>query len=382
MRQRRGRTLAVIRLLGYVALAALAFLLLQRTAMVLAPLFTGMFLAWLLNPAVLRLGQRGLPRPLAIVVLLVGFGAMVAAVVLVLPPLLSREIDGFISRFSESVQHLETVILPWLRATLHLPRSTSSGETVRQALANLNDALQGARGDLSSAVAGAMSTARGLLQLLLAVILTPVFTIYFLSDYPALRTSLDDLIPPRHREQVVGMLDEINHALASWARGQLTVMVILGTLYATGLSLTHVPLGMAIGLATGLMAFVPYIGVAIGFCFAMAAALLEPSPAGAILGVVATYGAVQSLDAFFITPRVLGGRVGLSPVAVIFALSLGGQLLGYAGVVLAVPTAAVCKVLLQHARRWYFATPFYTGDPAVLTDEEAAAIEPPRSSTG
>jgi predicted PurR-regulated permease PerM len=363
MKSRAIRTLMLARALMYLALVVVVVLVIDRVAMVIAPVGTGLFLAYLLNPLVSRLEKRRLPRSVGIALLLVALGAIATLIAIFVPVLLSRELHLFGERLHDYQERLDTTILPWVRARLHLPKAASVGDTLRGAIERLAYVLQGARGEVTSTVSSALSTATGVLRVLLAVLLTPVFAIYFLSDYPVLRMAARDLIPPRHRDNVWSIVAEINHALASWVRGQLTVMLILGTLYATGLAIVGIPLGIVIGLVTGLMAFVPYVGVGIGLCLALLAALLDPQPASGLVGVLATYGAVQALDALIVTPRVLGGRVGLSPVAVIFALTLGGELLGYAGLLLAVPTAAVCKVLLWRAHRAYVTSDFYTGEP-------------------
>jgi predicted PurR-regulated permease PerM len=376
-------TLLLVRALIYLVLVVIAFAVVKRVAVVIAPVGTGLFLAYLLNPLVERLERRRVPRPVAIVALLALLAAVAAALAIVVPSLLSRDLHAFAERWRDYEGRIETVILPWLRERLHLPQAASAGDTVRDAIARLGEAFQGASGDVASALGSAVNTAAGLLRILLAVLLTPVFAIYFLSDYPTLNRAARELVPPRHRELVLGVVSEINHALASWFRGQLTVMLILGTLYATGLAITGIPLGVLIGLVTGLMAFVPYVGVGIGLCLALAAALLDAHPASGVVGALATFGAVQSLDALVITPRVLGGRVGLSPVAVIFALTLGGELLGYAGLLLAVPAAAVCKVLLFRAHRLYVASALFTGEPAapaLVPDDKREDEEPPARS--
>lgn len=377
--QRRGQhTLLLVQALLYLVFATLALLVLRRLAVVVAPLVTGLFLAYLLNPWLTRLERRGLPRPLGIVVLLaLSFGAL-TGLALLLPPLLSHEFERFAERWHDYALRLETVILPWLRHRLHLPRDATHLELTGQTLTRLQVLLQSARGDVATAIAGALHTATGVLRLLLAALLTPVFAIYFLSDFPKLRSAARELVPPRRRRQVLGIVSEINHALAAWVGGQLMVMFILGTLYATGLALAGVPLGVVIGIVTGLMAFVPYVGVSIGLCLALLAALLDPQPAGALVGVLATFAAVQALDGLIVTPRVLGGRVGLSPVAVIFALTLGGELLGYVGVILAVPTAAVCKVLLAHARATWMESRTYLGDEAPGDGEGRLGDDDPR----
>lgn len=377
MAQRRARTLLLVRALLYLLMVGLVVMLVERLAVVLAPVLTGLFLAYLFDPTVRRLEDRGVPRSVGIVLLLAVLAAVAALLVVLLPPLLSREVEVAIERWHATQGRLETVVLPWLRETLHLRKSAGWDEAMRQALARARASLAGASGDVSSAVGSAFSTAKGVMRIAIAVLLTPVFAIYFLSDYHALRDSMHDLVPPHLRSRVFGILLEINQALSSWLRGQLTVMLVLGVLYATGLALAGIPLGAAIGIITGLMAFVPYVGVMLGLCLALLAGLLDPRPASALFGVFMTFAAVQAVDGLFITPRILGGRVGISPVWVIFALTLGGELLGYAGVILAVPMAAVAKVLLGHARHIYLESRFYRGTFDI--DAESLPPRPPRS---
>jgi predicted PurR-regulated permease PerM len=201
----------------------------------------------------------------------------------------------------------------------------------------------------------------------------PVFTVSFLMDMPTIGENLRVLIPPRHQPLVVEIMDDIYSALGSWLRGQLTVMIIQAALYSIGLSIAGIPLAIVIGCTAGLLAFVPYVGVMIGLMSALLVALLEVSTAGAapILGVLATFGAVQLLDALLITPRAVGGRIGLSAVGVIFALSLGGSLLGYAGLLLAVPAAAVLKALWPRLKAAYTNTTFYRGAASPTAAESA-----------
>jgi predicted PurR-regulated permease PerM len=390
MKLRSARTLLLLRAVLYLLLGAAGWVALRRVAVVIAPVGVALFLAYLLNPLVERLEARRLPRPLAVALLLLAWTVLVAATVTVVPPLLRRELAAFGGRWREAGARLDG-LLAWAREGLiHFmgasppwpaARGPAAAATATEELERIGAALQGATGDLASAALGALDTATGLLRGLLAVALVPVFTAYFLVDFPRLRRAARELVPPRHREPTLDLVAEVNHALASWLRGQLTVMLILGTLYATGLTLFRVPLGLAIGLLTGLLAFVPYVGVVVGLCLALAAAVLDAHPASAVVGALATFGSVQALDAMFITPRVLGGRVGLSPVAVIFALMLGGELGGYVGVLLAVPAAAVAKVLLGRAHRAWVGSAFYNGAPEAAarpTDEQA----PPRSAQG
>ena len=362
IKKRRARTLALARALIYLAIAALVVLALRRLAVVLAPVGTALFLAYLANPLVERLERRGVRRGVAVLLLLLGFIAGVAAVLLIVPPLLAGEAASFAEKFDVYRQRAESFLLPWLRRTLHLGAGSNATDTLLGVLARFGSVVKDASGDVAAGVSRAIDTARGLLRFVVAAALTPVFAIFFLTGWPRLAEGARDLVPPRHREVVLGISHEVNQALAAWLRGQVLAMLLLATLYATGLAFARVPLGIGIGILTGLLAFVPYVGVLIGLALALAAAALDYHGPGPLIGVLITYGVVQTLDALVITPRIVGGRAGLSPVTVLFALSLGGELLGYSGLLLAVPSAAVARVLLRRAWRAYMASDFYRGD--------------------
>lgn len=367
----RRLSLLLFRLLCYLVLLVIAWSVLSRLSLVLTPVAVALVFAFLLNPSVSALERRKVPRWLAVSLMLLLLLGMIAAFSLTIPYLVRSEIERFSAQLPAYQVLLDTKVLPLL-AKVFKYRATSIGDWLRLLTAQTTEWVRGAMGQISNALGTAIVGVAGLFKYLVAGLLVPVFTVSFLMDMPQIGHNLRKLLPPRHEPVVGEIMDDIYVALGSWLRGQLTVMAIQAALYSIGLSIAGIPLAIFIGCTAGMLAFVPYVGVMIGLVAALLVALLEVSTSGAtpILAVLGTFGAVQLLDALVITPRAVGGRIGLSAVGVIFALSLGGSLLGYSGLLLAVPTAAVLKALWPRIRDAYTATTFYRGE--TLPKQETA----------
>jgi predicted PurR-regulated permease PerM len=179
----------------------------------------------------------------------------------------------------------------------------------------------------------------------------------------------EELIPRRYLEWVRETARDIDRALSAWIRGQVTVMGTQALLYAVGLSIVGIKMAVLIGVLTGMLAFIPYVGVVIGLTLALLVTVLEYSGPGQLIGVVVVFGSVQALDGLFLTPYLVGGRVGLGAVGVLLALMLGGNLFGFVGVLLAVPTAAALVVVLRRVLATYKGSHFYRRERDVAAGE-------------
>lgn len=370
----RRFTLFLLRLLIYILLGVLTWSVLSQLSLVLAPVCVALVLAFLLDPSVRSLEARGLPRWLAVVLMVLGFIGVLTGVGLLMPLLITRELERFASELPAYEQLVNTKLLPLLGKVFKV-RAVNLNDYLRLLVTQVSDWARGAAGQLSSALGSALLGVAGFVRILLAVLLVPIFAVAFLMDMPNLMANVRTFVPPRHQPTASAIVHDIYIALGGWLRGQLTVMLIQAALYSIGLSLCGVPLAVVIGCVAGFLAFVPYVGVSIGLLLAVIAALLEVSSRGAapLIGVVVTFGTVQLLDALVITPRAVGGRIGLSAVGVIFALGLGGSLLGYAGLLLAVPVAAVLKALWPRLLDAYTSTNFYRGEAAPAEPAPVAA---------
>jgi predicted PurR-regulated permease PerM len=202
------------------------------------------------------------------------------------------------------------------------------------------------------------------LSFLLTVVgyfITPIYLYYFMADTPKFRAGITELVPERARERVAALGSEIDDVLSAFVRGQLSVCAILAVLYSVGLSLIGIDLAVVIGSLSGLLFIIPYVGTVFGIVVSMTLAFLKFHDFLHPLLCLGWFGIVQAIEGAVITPAVVGNRVGLHPVVAIIALFIGGQWFGIFGMLLAVPAAAVLKVLLRHFRVWYLATPFYRG---------------------
>lgn len=346
--------------LGFALVVGVGLVYLLRDTLLV--LLFALLLAYILNPAVCRLTRLGLPRALAIGVLLFGVLLTLALAVTVIIPMVSLEIQIFTQNLPGLFVSLDNNLSPYLEryAGMGLADSLEQvGAQISEKLGKLDSStLSPVSVVLGTAFSGTMAAIKALSSLALILL----FTIYFLADFDALVRSPLALIPPRHRDKVADLGREIDEVLSGFVRGQLTVCLALGLLYGIGYSFAQVPLGLLIGLVAGALSFLPYIGAGLGLILALIMSLLDWQGWGVPAGALGAYVAVQILDTVLVTPRIMGSKVGLSPLVVMLALLVGGQLLGFAGVLLSLPAAAVCKILVQRLVRLYQGGDFFTGN--------------------
>ncbi|MDW8479118.1 MAG: AI-2E family transporter [Xanthomonadales bacterium] len=326
------------------ALALLVGWLLWRLAPVLTPFLVGALVAYLLDPPVERLCRLGLSRALAVsLVFAAGLVLSLLALLLALP-LLERQLERFLAALPGYLAWLEQSALPWLRERLGIVLPEPDPE---RALAWLRENWRQAGSWLGTGLAGAARTGAALLGALATVLLIPVVVFYLLLDWPRLIAAIDALIPEARRERVRELAREADEALGAFLRGQLAVMLALAVLHAAALALIGLSSAVPIGLLAGLLSFVPYLGLVVGLVAALLAAWVELGGLAPLLWVLVAFAGIQMLDSLWLTPRLVGSRVGLHPLMVIFAVLAGGQLFGFLGVLLALPAAAVIAALAR-----------------------------------
>lgn len=345
------------RLASWLFWIAVAGVLLYLLRGMLMPFVAGMVVAYVLDPLADRLERVGLSRLMATLVITIGFFVLFGLLLMLLLPVLHGQIMGFAGRVPD---YLATV-REWAEPLLARAQAMLKPEDV----ADLNKAVGNMVGTGLSwlgAVAGSLwSGGMAVFHLLSIVLITPLVTFYLLRDWDRMTARVDGWLPRRHhaviREQVIA----IDRTLAGFARGQATVCVILAALYGTGLSLIGLDFGLVVGMGAGLLSFIPYFGALSGFVTALGIALVQfGEPAQ--LGLVALVFAVgQVLEGNFLTPKLVGDKVGLHPVWIIFALMAGGSLFGFTGVLLAVPGAAAIGVLVRFGLGRYLASRAYSG---------------------
>jgi predicted PurR-regulated permease PerM len=343
--------------LTWTAIGLVAALLLWRLAAVLTPFIVGAGLAYALRPAVERLVARRWPRALA--VLLVECAAIVVllALLLLIVPILSKEIPQLKEQLPQLIDRMSAWLGPWLaQFGLHVSLDSASLKefVVKHVDANADDWM--ARAFASARLGGSY-----VLAAVGNAVLVPLVLFYLLMDGPQLGARLRALVPPRLRERVEGFVAECDSVLGQYLRGQLLVMLVLAAYYAVGLALFGFHLALPVGVLTGLLVFIPYLGFGIGLTLALLAAVLQFGDWYGLIAVAVVYGLGQLLESFFLTPRLVGERIGLSPLAVIFALLAFGELFGFVGVLVALPVSAVMLVAVRRLQRAYLGSGLYLG---------------------
>lgn len=342
-----------------IALGCLGVLYLLRG--VLAPVLIAWGLAYVLDPLVDKLEARRVPRAAGIAILLIPALVGIALVLFLVLPAVVRDIALLIGELPAAVTHLLQGLQPWLaQHGVQLPHSSS------EALAALEDNVQKVAPDAvelaQSAVGALLGGTLSAVGTAAAVLTVPVLAFYLLKDFDVIVAAAIELLPARARARTVTMGREVDVVLGDFVRGQLTVMGILAALYAVGYSLVGVQLAIPIGVVAGMLSFIPYVGGAVSITLALLMSVLHYSGMGQLIAVGLVYGAVQVLEGFVIVPRVVGDKLGLPPVLVLLALMIGGDLFGFAGVMLALPAAAVARVFIAHGLRRYRASALYSGE--------------------
>jgi len=351
----RPRTLGPRQYL-WIAGAVLVFAaLLHWLGAIITPFLIGGILAYLGNPVVDWAARRGVPRTVGTLLVILLILLLLMALVLVLVPLVQAEFSQLMRRAPELAGQLYGHVAPWLQQTfgIDFELDAASIKTL------ITDNLDSARTLGVKLLSGLKEGGTLLLALLINLALIPVVMFYLLRDWTAIVESVDQLVPRRWLGRVRTMAGEIDRVLAEFLRGQLSVMGVLAVYYVIGLTLAGLQFALPIGILTGLLVFIPYVGFGLGLTLGVLAALLQWTGWPAFLAVMAVYGVGQLLENYVLVPWLVGDRIGLHPLAVIFALLAFGQLFGFAGVLLALPASAALLVGLRHLRAAYNTSDLY-----------------------
>ncbi|WP_236170023.1 AI-2E family transporter [Pseudomonas parasichuanensis] len=343
--------------LGAALLIAVLLYLLHN---ILSPFLVGILLAYLADPLVDRLERAGLSRTWGVVVVFSLFTLVFMALLLVLIPMLAKQLVRLYELAPQMLDWLQHVALPWVQIRLGLADGFWKFDKIKSAIGEHMGQTTDLVGVLLSQ---ATASSLALIGWVANLVLIPVVGFYLLRDWDLMMAKLRSLLPRQREEQVVGLAGECHEVLGAFVRGQLLVMLALGVIYSTGLMLVGLELGLLIGMLAGLAAIVPYMGFIIGIGAALVAGLFQFSgELYPMLGIVAVFMVGQALEGMVLTPLLVGDRIGLHPVAVIFAILAGGELFGFTGVLLALPAAAVIMVLLRHVHELYKESDMYAGE--------------------
>lgn len=342
--------------LTWAAVAAVLLWALASLGQVLTPFVAAAILAYALEPGVRWLAAHRVPRLVAVLVVLTLALAAIVAVTLILVPIVQSEVEQLRLRFPALVSAITEGLVPWLRERFGIDLrldATAIRTWLSQHLASSGEDLAALALDYMRSGWSAATAVLGL------IFLVPVVVFYLLLDWPALIVHVRELVPPRWQTRSFDLLGEIDGLLGQYLRGQLLVMIALAGWYSIGLLLAGFQLWLPIGVLTGLLVAVPYLGFAIGLIFALITGMLQLGPLAGLIAVGIVYGIGQMLESLVLTPRLVGDRIGLHPVAVILALLAFGALFGFVGVLLALPMSAVVAVALRRLRSAYLHSDFY-----------------------
>jgi len=329
----------------------------------LLPFLIGMAVAYFLNPVVDTLTHKGVARWLGALLVLSGFALVITLLLLLIAPLLEGQIGELIKAVPDYIEKIRQHIIPWFENWL-TRFSPDDVEKIRDAAGQYAGDAAGLAGN---AIRNVITSGFALIDVLALLIITPVVAFYMMRDWPAVTRAIDELIPRRHYDVVRAELAEIDASLSGFVRGQALVCLALGAIYSIGLSIAGVPYGAAIGVTAGFLSFIPYVGTIFAWVISLILAFVQFGTVGRIGGVVAVLLVGHIMESYVLTPRLVGKRVGLHPVWILFALIAGGQLMGFAGVIIAVPLAAVLGVLTRFALRQYRQSAIYDEPPPANT---------------
>ena len=325
---------------------------------VLTPFLIGAILAYLGTPLVDASERRGMHRAIGTTLTVLLFGIAIAGLMFVLVPLVQAEVTLVMKRLPELFNVIGERVLPWLEERLGITIALDLA-TIRAVMA---DNLEHVRDVGLRLLSGVQRGGRVLVAILINLALIPVVMFYLLRDWNAIVARIDDLLPRRWEGKIRQIAREVDQVLAEFLRGQLMVMVVLAVYYALALWAVGLDHAFAIGILTGLLVFIPYVGFGLGLVLGIVAALLQFSGWPFFLSVLAVYGVGQLVENYVLIPYLVGDRIGLHPLAVIFALLAFGQLFGFAGVLIALPVSAALLVALRYVRAAYADSPLYRDD--------------------
>ena len=350
-------------------------------APILSPFVFAALLGWLGDPMVDRLEAKGLKRNNAVILVFSAMTLLLVIALIVLVPLLEQQIVTLVTSLPSYRDWMVGIALPWVeqRTGLQILSWLDPGRLFQL----IRDHWESAGGIAATVLGYVSRSGFALLGWIANIVLLPVLTFFFLRDWDLLVERVGLMVPRDHFDTVARLTKESDAVLGGFLRGQLLVMLILGVLYAVGLSAVGLNLGILIGVIAGLLTFVPYLGPAAIVVFGGTAALVQFGDWQHLAGVAVVFTIGQIIESYWLTPKLVGDRIGLHPMAVIFAVMAGGALFGFLGMLLALPVAAVANVLLRYAQDRYRHSELYAGEtPVGLVEVEGSVGVPEAVGTG
>ena len=351
-RERNTQTIYFI-IVG-VLLAVIFFYFSRR---VLTPFFIAFALAYLLDPVTDRLESLKISRTFSVLVLMAGVFSLVTGIGLLIFPLLKLQAEHLVSNLPNYIAILQEWMYPLL-GVVGEPEKIQG--ILNRELLKVGELPLKVISSITSILWGSVAGLFSFILLLANLVIIPVVMFYLLRDYDLINKKMLSFVPARFREQVLSLIKEIDGVLAGFVRGQLMVGLIMAGLYSIGLFFCGTPMSLFIGLLAGLASLVPYLGLVFGFVPAAILTFMQTQDWVLVFGVAGVFAVVQGLEGMIITPRIVGEKIGLHPVAIILAVLLGAEFFGLVGVIVSVPVAAALNVLFTHGLNEYKSSSFYT----------------------
>ncbi|HEY8963434.1 MAG TPA: AI-2E family transporter [Alphaproteobacteria bacterium] len=320
---------------------------------ILAPFVLGIVIAYLLNPIVIRVAHFGMPRWAVVLGILALFMGLVVLIIAMIVPVLIREIVQMSDDLPTWITSAQITMVEFAnKFGLAIDPAEIAGNLQGQA----GQILKAGKGLLAGLMAGGVAIA----SFITFVFLMPIVAFYMMVDWPRLTSKVDELLPKNRAATIHDLLGQIDRTLAGFIRGQLSVCLILGLMYGVGLSLIGLKFGFLIGMTAGILSIMPYVGSAIGLVLSTGVAWFTTHDWGLVGMAIIVFVVGQIVEGNFLTPKLVGGNVGLHPLWIIFALMAGGALAGFVGLLIAVPVAAVIGVMVRFALGEYKKSEYYT----------------------
>lgn len=342
----------------WIFITAITVLLIWLLKDILPPFVIGLGIAYLLNPTVTKLTHHRIPRGIATLIVLLSFILVLAGIITILSPIISKQVVEFFNDLPSYYAHLKSSIQPYIRSFYSRLNQDQVDQIKQAAGNNVGTVLQGAQGVLL----GVWNKGMAFIDIATFIVITPVVAFYCLRDWPRITRRIDSLWPRDYAPKLRVIFAEFDDRLAGFIRGQTLVCIFLGVFYAIGLTIMGLKFGLAIGFIAGILSFIPYVGSTFGLLASVGVAIAQYNNVSMPMVAFGIFSLGQFIEGNFLAPKLVGERVGLHAVWVIFALLAGGKLFGFTGLLLAVPVAAMIGVLVRHALKWYETSELYGGN--------------------
>lgn len=342
--------------LFWIAFVSVVALLIYLLAPVLTPFLVGAILAYIADPLADLLELKGLSRNRAVLIVFSVLTFVGLGILIILIPLIQQQLVLFVTKLPQYINWLQKEGIPALEQILPFTLD------LNLILEQLKQQVEGSGKAVFSIISAISQSGFTLLGWLANMVLIPVVSFYLLRDWDPFMTHIHRLIPRKHQGVVGELARESDEVLANFFRGQLMVMSALALIYSIGLWFIGLEFSLLIGLTAGIVSFVPYLGLIVGMVIASIAAVMQFHELAPLLYIAIIFGGAQLIEGVLLTPLLLGDKIGLHPVVVLFAVLAGGELFGFFGILLALPVAAVVMVLLRHSHQQYLNSEIYSSE--------------------